>query len=118
MKVDVSVKFGFFNKIIKSKKNQRILLILISIGITFLIIHNGAIPKRYKLTLNKKSNEDINAPRDIENVDLTEKKALDAMEKVNSYMDEIDSDIIIKAFDDVFDVISNKRYSANSIGAM
>jgi putative nucleotidyltransferase with HDIG domain len=48
---------------------------VITLLISFIIIENGAVPKRYKLHTGMISSYDITAPRNIENTVLTENRA-------------------------------------------
>lgn len=60
----------------------KLIISVITFIITFIIILNGAIPKRYKLSVGMLSPYDIIAPRDIENTILTEQKAIEAANNV------------------------------------
>jgi len=67
---------------IGSFKFQKLIISILTVIITFVIVLNGAVPKRYKLTVGMPSPYDIIAPRDIENKVLTEQKALEAAKNV------------------------------------
>ncbi|HHV97779.1 MAG TPA: HDIG domain-containing protein [Clostridiaceae bacterium] len=67
---------------IGSFKFQKLIISILTIIIAFVIILNGALPKRYKLTIGMPSPYDIIAPRDIENKVLTEQRALEAAKNV------------------------------------
>lgn len=60
---------------LKNMTFQCSLIGIITLAISFAIILNGAVPKRYKLYLGMVSPYDITAPRNIENTILTEKRA-------------------------------------------
>lgn len=82
---------------LKSKTFQRILIGIITIAVAFIIIENGAIPKKYRLSLGESSNYDITAPRDIENKQKTmelAKAASDAVPPVMIRMDNVPIDIL------------------------
>ena len=66
----------------KNKHLQRVFIASITIMLSFLIVLNGATPKRYRLTLGEKSVYDIHSPRDIENVLKTEENAIKAASEV------------------------------------
>lgn len=74
---DIKVK-----QFISSFKFQRLLISIITLIVSFVIILNGTVPKRYKLTVGMVSPYDITAPRDIENTILTEQRALEAAKNV------------------------------------
>ncbi len=100
----------------RNKTIQLVLIGLITVGISVFIIENGAAPKKYRLALGDKSKFDISAPRDIENVLLTEKLAKEAAENVSPVMDRLDSvsiDIINTA-NNLFNDISSARQNVDS----
>mgnify|MGYP003877620587 CR=1 FL=1 len=74
----------------KNKSIQRTFIIFVTIILSFVIIENGAAPKKYRLTLGEKSRYDIMAPRDIVNVLLTEKIAREAADNVPPVMERLD----------------------------
>lgn len=60
---------------IMDKRIQRIIIAVLTIILACMVVLNGATPKKYKLTLNGRSDYDITAPRDIVNTIITEKNA-------------------------------------------
>lgn len=87
----------YFKTYLKNKTLQRILIGLITIIVAFVIIENGAVPKKYRLNLGENSNYDITAPRDIENkqktIDLA-KAASEAVPPVMIRLDNVPIDIL------------------------
>lgn len=100
----------------KNKTIQRVLIGLITIAISAVIIVNGAAPKKYRLELGERSKYDITAPRDIENVMLTEKFAGEAAENVTPVMERLDSVSIdiINTVNEFFNDIRSARQSLSS----
>lgn len=76
---------------LKSKTFQRVLVGVITVIIAFVIIQNGALPKKYKLFLGQSSNYDITAPRDIENKQKTVELARAASEALPPVMNRLDN---------------------------
>lgn len=75
----------------KNKTFQKILIAVITIMIAVLIIENGAVPKKFKLVVGERSPYDISAPRDIENLLLTEKMAEEAANNVTPVMTRLEN---------------------------
>lgn len=76
MSKDKNIDFhGNFKNYIKDKRIQRIIIAVITVLAVYTIVLNGATPKKYKLEIDKRSDYDITAPRDIKNTILTEQKA-------------------------------------------
>lgn len=73
---------GFFGK----RSFQQALIAVVTILIAAVIIVDGSIPRRYKLSLGERSDYDITAPREIYNVYLTEKLAEEAASEVPPVM--------------------------------
>ena len=73
---------GFFRK----RSFQQALIAVVTILIAAVIIVDGSIPRRYKLSLGERSDYDITAPREIYNVYLTEKLAEEAASEVPPVM--------------------------------
>ncbi len=97
---------------IKNKAFQRGLIGAVTLLIIFLIVENGAMPKKYRLVEGEKSPYDIIAPRDIENKMMTELNARAAAEAVPPVMIEITSvpiDIINSVIDFVSEVESARK---------
>ena len=90
-------KNRYLKTYLKSKTFQRILIGIITIVVAFIIIENGAVPKKYRLNLGESSNYDITAPRDIENkqktIDLA-KAASEAVPPVMIRLDNVPIDIL------------------------
>lgn len=98
---------------LRNKTFQRVLIGIVTIIIAFVIIENGAVPKKYKLSLGERSNYDITAPRDIENTILTIRMAEAAANAVPSVMLRLESipiDIINTA-DEFINEVKNSRQS-------
>lgn len=68
---------------------QRILIGAVSLLLVFIMISNGAAPKKYKLTLGMASGFDIRAPRDIENTMKTEELALERVKEIPPVIKEL-----------------------------
>lgn len=87
----------YLKSYLKSKTFQRILIGIVTIAVAFIIIENGAIPKKYRLNLGQSSNYDITAPRDVENklktIELA-KAASEAVPPVMIRMDNVPIDIL------------------------
>lgn len=101
----------FIKSYVKNKTFQRVLIGLATIIIAFVIIENGAVPKKYKLSLGERSNYDISAPRDIENAYLTSKlaeAAADAVPPVMLRLENVPIDIINMA-DEFINEVKNSR---------
>ena len=70
---------------------------LVTVMIAFVIVENGAVPKKYKLSLGERSGYDITAPRDIENTILTvqmAEAAADAVPPVMLRLENVPIDMI------------------------
>lgn len=76
---------------LKNRTFQKVLISLAIIAAAFIILENGAVPKKYWLSLGQRSSYDITAPRDIENTMLTEKLARDAADAVPPVMLRLES---------------------------
>jgi len=74
--------YGGIKVLFKSQNFHRLLIGALAILAAFFIVKSGALPKRYNLKLGERSQYDIVAPRDIENVLKTEANALAAAEAV------------------------------------
>lgn len=96
---------------LKNKNFQKVLIGLITIMIIFAILENGAIPKKYKLSLGERSSFDITAPRDIENTILTIQLAEAAAEAVPAEMQRLEnvSLDIISAVNEFINEVKNAR---------
>lgn len=98
---------------LRSKAFQRLLIGMVTILIAFLIIENGAAPKRYRLSLGGTSPYDITAPRDIENKLKTEEMAKAAAEAVPPVMTRLDNVPIdvLNTIDDFLTAVEDARKS-------
>lgn len=99
----------------KNKAFQRVLIGLVTIFAAFVIIENGAVPKKYRLSLGERSDYDISAPRDIENIYLTTQLAEEAAAAVPPVMTRLESvpiDIINLA-GEFINTIENSRQTVN-----
>ncbi len=84
-------------KYLKNKTFHRVLIGLVTVMIAFVIVENGAVPKKYKLSLGERSGYDITAPRDIENTILTvqmAEAAADAVPPVMLRLENVPIDMI------------------------
>jgi putative nucleotidyltransferase with HDIG domain len=98
---------------LKSKTFQRILIGIITIAVAFIIIENGAVPKKYRLNLGESSNYDITAPRDIENRQKTielARAASDAVPPVMIRLDNVPIDTL-NTVSEFFTVVEDARKS-------
>ncbi|MDP4180944.1 MAG: HDIG domain-containing protein [Bacillota bacterium] len=77
---------GLFKLYIKSKKLHRYLIAIITILLVFIVIVDGALPKKYNLSLNDISNYDIIAPRDVVDQFKTEQNKATAVAAVSPVM--------------------------------
>jgi putative nucleotidyltransferase with HDIG domain len=102
-----------FLSFFRSRTTQRVLIAIITIAVSVAIVENGAAPKKYRLELGESSKYDISAPRDIENVLLTEKYAKEAAENVTPVMERLDSVSIdiINSLNVLFNDIRSARQS-------
>ena len=80
---------GGFKSYFKDKRIQRVIIAILTIVFAYIIVLNGATPKKYKLVLGGKSEYDITAPRDIVNTIETEKKAKEVASLVADDLTEI-----------------------------
>ncbi|MFZ5989012.1 MAG: HD family phosphohydrolase [Bacillota bacterium] len=78
-----------FRVYFKDKHIQRILIAALTIILAFIIVLNGATPKKYRLKLGEKSQFDITASREITNTVKTQQNAIKAAKEVPPDMKEI-----------------------------
>ena len=81
--------FSGIKKTLKSSLFQRIVIVILTVLAAFVIVENGAAPKKYRLTLGDKSPYDITAPRDVENKVKTEQNRKASASAVKPVMKEI-----------------------------
>lgn len=107
----VSDKKSSLLELILSSRIQRIIVVALTVILSFLLIDTGAAPKKYKLSVGSPSTYDINAPRDIENKKVTEENAKKAVDLVPQVMKEIRSAPVdvFKTLDDFITLIDNAR---------
>ncbi|AUG57422.1 HD family phosphohydrolase [Acetivibrio saccincola] len=98
---------------LKNTKIQRILIAFFTLTIAFIILLQGATPKKYRLTLDSKSEYDITAPRDVVNTILTEQNAIAAAEAEEPVMKEI-RDASIKVINKLTNFLSLVNRTRNS----
>jgi putative nucleotidyltransferase with HDIG domain len=82
---------------IRNRTFQKVLIGIVIIAASFAILENGALPRKYRLTLGEKSQYDITAPRDIENTLLTiemAEKAAEAVPPVMLRLENIPIDVL------------------------
>lgn len=97
-----------------SKTFQRFLIALITIAAAFIIIENGAEPKKYRIQLGEKSFNDITAPRDVENKVKTLQLAEAAAKAVPPVMLRLDN-VPIDVLNEAVDFISNIENARKSV---
>lgn len=97
----------------KDKRIQRIFIAVVTIILAFLIVLNGATPKKYKVTLGEASEYDILSPRDIVNTVNTEENARKAASEVSPDIKEIPNAPIevINSVDRLFFLINEVQKS-------
>ena len=101
----------FIEYFLKNKTFQKILTGALTILISFVLVENGAVSKKYRLTLDQPSEYDITAPRDIENTMLTASLAESAAKAVPPVMLRLESvplDVINTA-DEFINAIGKSR---------
>lgn len=100
---------------LRNKAFQRVLIGIVTILVAFIILENGSIPKRYRLNLGQRSNYDISAPRDIENIYLTTMRAEEAAAAVPPVVMRLESIPIdiINLTDEFINEIENSRQIIN-----
>ena len=105
-----NAKFSFRNT-----KVQRLLIAIVTLITAFIIVLNGATPKKYRMILDTKSEYDITAPRDIVNSILTEQNAIAAAEAEEPEVKEIrDASIkVINKLTDFLSLINRTRNNFN-----
>ncbi len=84
------IKKNKIGQVFRNEMFQRALIGLVSLLAVFAMISAGAAQKRYKLTLGMRSEEDIRAPRDIENTMKTEELALERVKEVPPVIRELE----------------------------
>lgn len=96
---------------IRSHTFQKLIVGILAIIAAFAVVENGAVPKKYKLSLLDKSQYDITAPRDIENKLKTEENAKAAMQAVPPVMKRLDnvSIDVLNTVDDFFSAVDSAR---------
>ncbi|MGI6669427.1 MAG: HD family phosphohydrolase [Acetivibrionales bacterium] len=107
MKASKKEKRSRFMDFFRKKSFQQALVAVLTTLISAVIVVDGSIPKKYKLSVGEKSDYDITAPREIYNVLLTEKLAEEAAGKVPPVMVRLENvtiDIINTANDLINDV--------------
>ena len=95
----------------KSNTFFKISIVIVTVAIAFAIIYNGAVPKKYKITLNEVSKYDITTPRDIENKVKTLQNREAASNAVPSVTREISkaSIEVINSADEFINTIETAR---------
>jgi len=83
-------KYQKIGQVFKNSTFQRVLIGTVSLILVFLMISNGAAPRKYKLTLGMASGFDIRAPRDIENTMKTEELALERVKEIPPVIKELE----------------------------
>ena len=83
-------RFQKIGQVIRNTTFQRILIGIVSLILVFIMISNGAAPRKYKLTLGMASGFDIRAPRDIENTMKTEELALERVKEIPPVIRELE----------------------------
>jgi putative nucleotidyltransferase with HDIG domain len=100
---------GFFRK----RSFQQALIAAVTILVAAVIIVDGSIPRRYKLSVGEMSGYDITAPREIYNVYLTEKLAEEAASEVPPVMMRLENVTIdtINTTNEIINEIEDARLS-------
>ena len=96
---------------LNNKTFQCVIIGILTLIISFLIILNGAVPKKYKLYVGMISPYDITAPRNIENVLLTEQRAQEIAKSVSPVVirkDKVPIETLISV-DNFFSAIESAR---------
>ncbi|MCX7710300.1 MAG: HDIG domain-containing protein [Clostridia bacterium] len=96
---------------LKSNTFFRAAALLLTLLFSFIIIYNGAMPKKYKISLGDTSKYDIAAPRDIENKVKTNQNRKDAKDAVPPVTKEISraSIEVINLADDFTNLVETAR---------
>ncbi|MGE5614874.1 MAG: HD family phosphohydrolase [Bacillota bacterium] len=107
MKANKEEKRSRLKDFFRRRAFQQTLVAVLTILISAVIVIDGSIPRKYKLSEGEKSAYDITAPREIYNILLTEKLAGEAAEKVPPVMMRLENvtiDIINTANELINDV--------------
>ena len=98
-------------KFLGNKQVKRALLGAATLLVSFLIVQNGAAPERYDIKLGEISQYDITAPRDVENVILTIKRAEDTAEAEPPVLKRDNSVpiFVVSQLDDLFSAVEKAR---------
>jgi putative nucleotidyltransferase with HDIG domain len=102
----------------KSQVLQKLIIVVLTIVLAFVIIQSGAAPKKYRLNLGDKSPYDITAPRDIENKLKTEENALavsDAVPPVMVRLENVPIDVLNTVDDFVTSIYNTRKDLIKSI---
>jgi len=104
-------RFQKIGQVIRNTTFQRILIGIVSLILVFIMISNGAAPRKYKLTLGMASGFDIRAPRDIENTMKTEELALERVKEIPPVIRELEqaNTQMLGNIYDFFDTLDNLR---------
>ncbi|WP_265443401.1 HD family phosphohydrolase [Acetivibrio straminisolvens] len=97
----------------KSKRIQRFFIAVVTIILAYLIVSNGATPKKYRVVLGTISGYDILSPRDIVNTIKTEENARKAASEVLPVIKDIPNAPIevINVLDKLFFLIDEAQNS-------
>lgn len=100
---------GFFRK----RSFQQVLIAAATILIATVIIVDGSIPRRYKLSAGERSDYDITAPREIYNIYLTEELAEEAASEVPPFMMRLENVTIdtINTTNELINEVADARQS-------
>lgn len=95
----------------KNRAFQCFLIGFLTLLISYIIVLNGALPKKYKLSVGMISLYDITAPRNIENTVLTEERARKLAESVPPVIIKNDNVTVevLNSVDDFFYSLENIR---------
>jgi len=104
-------KYPKIGQVLKNNTFQRILTGVVSLILVFIMVSNGAAPRKYKLTLGMASGFDIRAPRDIENTMKTEELALERVKEIPPVIRELElaNTEMLGNIYDFFDSLDNLR---------
>lgn len=104
-------KINLLGSYIKNRVFQSTIIGILTLLIAFIIVENGAVPKKYKLYAGMISPYDITAPRNIENTLLTEERGREVADSIPPVVTRKDSVPIevLNCIDDFFANIEEAR---------
>lgn len=112
---------GLIKIYFRSKTFHRYLIGIMTFLLIFIIVVDGASPKKYRLQINELSDYDIVATRDIVNTIKTEKNRKDAEKKVPNVMTKdikVSSNTLDNWVEFVLDIEKSRKTTATKISAL